>query len=75
MKNNQFETLDAITIVGFLAQLENMADDSKEKEYIHNVILAIANEIEKLHKENERIEQKLDKVLQMLKDQKESDEL
>lgn len=68
MNNKQFETLDAITIVGFLAQLENMADDSKEKEYIHNVVFAIANEIEKLHQENNRIEQKLDKILQILKE-------
>ena len=65
--NNNFEALDAITIVSFLAQLQNMEEDEKEKEYIHKVILAIANEIEKLHKENDRLEAKIDKILQILK--------
>ena len=40
-----------------------MEEDEKEKEYIHKVILAIANEIEKLHKENDRLEAKIDKIL------------
>jgi hypothetical protein len=52
---SNFEFLDAITIVGFLAQLDNMDKDEKETDYIHKVIDSIANEIEKLHKENEII--------------------
>ena len=67
MTNNQFESLDAITIISFLAQLQNMAEDTKEKEYIHQVIATIATQIEKLHKENDRIEQKLNQILQILK--------
>ena len=70
--NNQFETLDVITIVSFLAQLQNMADDEKEKEYIHKVILAISNEITKLHEANDKLEQKLDEILQILKNKKEN---
>ena len=69
MNNNQnFEALDLITLIGFIAQVQNMQQDSKEKDYIHNVIFAIANEIDRLHKQNDRIEHKIDKVLQILKE-------
>lgn len=43
MDNNQnLEALDLLAIISFIAQIENMNDDSKEKEYIHTVIKAIA---------------------------------
>ena len=65
--NNNLESLDLITIISFIAQLQNIEEDKKEKQYIHSVILAIANEIEKLHKQNDRLEQKINQILQILK--------
>ena len=68
MDNNQnLEALDLLAIISFIAQIENMNEDSKEKEYIHTVIKAIAQQIDKLHKENDRIENKLNEVLKILK--------
>ena len=68
MDNNQnLEALDLLAIISFIAQIENMNKDSKEKEYIHAVIKAIAQQIDKLHKENDRIENKLNEVLKILK--------
>lgn len=67
MDNNQnLEALDLLAIISFIAQIENMNDDSKEKEYIHTVIKAIVQQIEKLHKENDRIEHKLNEILNIL---------
>lgn len=67
MNNNQnFETLDLITLIGFIAQIQNMKIDAEEKDYIHDVIKAIADEIQKLHEENDRIESKLNKILELL---------
>ena len=43
MNNNQnLEALDLLAIISFIAQIENMNEDKKEKEYIHTVIKAIA---------------------------------
>lgn len=68
MNNNQnLEALDLLAIISFIAQIENMNEDKKEKEYIHTVIKAIAKQIEKLHKENDRLESKLDEILKILK--------
>ena len=67
MNNNQnLEALDIINLMGFIAQMQNIQKDAKEKEYIHQVIYTISNEIQKLHKENDRIEYKLDKILEIL---------
>ena len=64
MNNQQnFETLDILSILSFIAQMENIKKDNQQQEYIHSVIKAIAVEIEKLHKEN-------DIIIQMLKDLK-----
>ena len=71
MNNNQnFESLDIITIMGFIAQMQNIQKDNEEKEYIHQVIHAISDEIQKLHKENDKIEYKLDKILEALGENK-----
>ena len=51
MDNNEyrnFEALDLLTLISFLAQIQNMNEDTKEKAYIHEVIKAISIEIEKL---------------------------
>ena len=65
--NQNFETLDLITLIGFIAQIQNIKIDAEEKDYIHNVIKAIADEIQKLHEENDRIESKLNKILELLR--------
>lgn len=62
--NNNFEFLDSIGITSFAAQLKNMSDDKVQTDYIREVIKAIAVEIEKLHKEN-------DKIIEMLREIKE----
>lgn len=67
MNNNQnFEALDILTLISFIAQIQNMNQDAKQKQYIHDVIKAIAEEIEKLHKENDRLEKKINKILEIL---------
>lgn len=60
--NDQWDILDALTLVSFMAQLQNMEEDAVEKDYIHKVIYAISDEIEKLHKENDIIISKLERL-------------
>jgi uncharacterized protein (UPF0305 family) len=73
-EEEQLGFLDVITIIGFIAQLTNMADDEKQTKYIKIIIEAIANEIAKLHKENddiiaqnEYIIKQNDEILKLLK--------
>jgi hypothetical protein len=66
-EGQEFALLDAITIVGFLAQLDNMEQDEKETQYIRTVIQAIANEIEKIHKDNEKIIKQNEEILYFLR--------
>jgi glycerol dehydrogenase-like iron-containing ADH family enzyme len=67
-ENQQFEMLDALNIVGFFAQLDNMSKDEQQSKYIQTVIQAIANEIEKLHKENDIIIEQNNEIIKMLKE-------
>jgi len=62
--NNDFSILDVLTVIGFMAQLENMKEDSTEKDLIHKVIVSIADEISKLHKENDIIIEKINELLE-----------
>lgn len=62
--NNDFSILDVLTVIGFMAQLENMKEDSTEKDFIHKVIASIADEIGKLHKENDIIIEKINELLE-----------
>lgn len=55
MDESNFEFLDAINIVSFLAQLKNMAEDERQTSYIRLVIQTIFKEINKLHQENDYI--------------------
>lgn len=64
---NNNSLLDGITIVGFMAQLQNIGDDKVQTDYIRKVIQAIANEIEKLHKENDIIIEQNKEILNLLK--------
>jgi hypothetical protein len=66
-ENQQFEMLDALNIVGFFAQLDNMAKDEEQTKYVQVVIEAIANEIEKLHKENDIIIKQNEEIIGLLK--------
>lgn len=59
--------LDIITIAGFLAQIDNMSKDEVQTNYIRVVIKAIANEIEKLHKENDIIMTQNKEILKLLR--------
>ena len=63
--NNNFEFLDVITILGFVAQMQNLEKDEQYENYIKNFIYNLNEEIQKLHKENEEIIEKLDKVLNL----------
>lgn len=47
--------LDLLNVFSLWAQIDNMNMDKKQTEYIRKVIKAIADEIDKLHKENDII--------------------
>ena len=66
-ENQQFDFLDAITLIGFFAQIENLDKDQKYEEFIKKIIIGLVQEIEKLHKENEDIIEKVDQILEKLK--------
>ena len=69
MNNNEQEEnnfLDIITMVSFIAQLQNMEIDGINTKWIHNVISSFAREVQKLHEENDVIINKIDKVLKIL---------
>jgi len=72
MNNNEQSNvlLDGITIVGFLAQLKNIEDDKIQTSYIQQVIIAIANEIDKLHKENDIIIKQNEEILKILQERR-----
>lgn len=65
--SEEFGFLDMITIASFLAQIDNMDKDDIQNKYIHKVIQAIADEIEKLHKENDIIMKQNEEILELLK--------
>lgn len=66
-ENNEFEFLDALTLISFFAQMENLDKDEKYTRFIKRVVLGLVGEIEKLHKENEDIINKLNQILEKLK--------
>ena len=65
-ENQQFDFLDIISLMGFFAQMENLDKDQKYEEFIKKIIIGLVQEIEKLHKENEDIINKLDQMLEKL---------
>lgn len=66
--NNQFEILDLIAMISFVMQLQNIQLDDKQQNYIHNVIRTLAQQVQKLHQQNDRIETKLNQILKILKE-------
>ena len=54
-ENNQFGMLDMLTLISFMVQMKNIDDDEVNKTKNDAIIKATANEIDKLHKENDDI--------------------
>ena len=78
INNNGFGLVDILTVISFMAQMKNMNDDEITNLKNNSIIQAVANEIDKLHKENDDIikglktigkdEEKLLKKLDMIID-------
>ena len=50
-----FDILDILSLVSFMAQIKNMSDDERAALKNNSIIKAVADEIDKLHKENDDI--------------------
>lgn len=72
--NRGFEILDILSILSFSIQLNNIAKDEKQTKYIQDVILALAHEIELLHKENDILIAQNKEILDFLKKDKKGEE-
>lgn len=59
--------LDLLNVFSLCAQIDNMNMDKQQTEYIRKVIKAIADEIDKLHKENSIIIKQNEKILDLLR--------
>ena len=53
--NKNFDILDMLSLISFMAQIKNMSDDDKAALKNNSIIKAISDEIDKLHKENDDI--------------------
>jgi len=53
--NKNFDILDMLSLISFMAQMKNMSDDDKAALKNNSIIKAISDEIDKLHKENDDI--------------------
>lgn len=53
--NKNFDILDTLSLISFMAQIKNMKDDEKAALKNNSIIKAISDEIDKLHKENDDI--------------------
>lgn len=53
--NRNFDILDFLSLISFFAQMKNMNDDDIAALKNNKVIQAVANEVDKLHKENDDI--------------------
>ena len=65
MNNNATQMLQDIDLIGlasFFMQADNIKDNNQQKQVNQLILKAIANEIEKLHKENNDIIEKLKKI-------------
>ena len=72
--NRGCEILDILSILSFSIQLNNIAKDEKQTKYIQDVILALAHEIELLHKENDILIAQNKEILDFLKKDKKGEE-
>lgn len=64
--NENYNFLDMLTIVGFIAQIENIQKDEEYSKYIKSVIRSISIEIDKLHRENDIIMEQNKKIIALL---------
>lgn len=65
MNNNITQALQDIDLIGlasFFMQADNIKDNNQQKQINQLILQAIANEIDKLHKENNNIIEKLNKI-------------
>lgn len=65
-KQEELNFLDIITMIAFIAQLQNMEIDGINTKWIHNVIFSLSKEVQKLHEENDIIIDKVNKILKIL---------
>lgn len=65
--NKDFEFMDAVGITSFLAQLDNMEKDQIQTEWIRKVVVSLAQEVQKLHDENDILINKVDEILKIVK--------
>lgn len=65
-EQEELNFLDIITMVAFIAQLQNMEIDGINTKWIHNVIFSLSKEVQKLHEENDIIIDKVNKILKIL---------
>ena len=62
INNSSFGFIDILTVISFMAQMKNMSDDEVTNLKNSSIIKAVANEIDKLHKENDDIINHLKKI-------------
>lgn len=62
--NQNLKDLDIIGLASFFMQADNIRDDNQQKVVNQLILQAVAKEIEKLHKENNDIIEKLNKIEQ-----------
>lgn len=61
-KQENLDILDIITMLSFMAQIQNIKEDKAQNIWINKVIKTLFQEINKLHYENELLFKKLEEV-------------
>lgn len=61
-KQENLDILDIITMLSFMAQIQNIKEDKAQNIWINKVIQTLFQEINKLHYENELLFKKLEEV-------------
>lgn len=69
-ENTQFEFLDIITIISFIAQLSNMQGDERFINYIEKLNHAIADEVDKIYVNLDIVIKQNEEILKLLKGEK-----
>ena len=60
--NQMLQDIDLIGLASFFMQADNIKDNNQQKQINQLILQAIANEIDKLHKENDNIIEKLNRI-------------
>lgn len=61
-KQENLDILDIITMLSFMAQIQNIKEDKAQNIWINKIIETLFQEINKLHYENELLFKKLEEV-------------